>query len=171
MFKFKYVAVAVLAATASAASFASLPVITLTGGSGSFAGSASTNTFSLTLSEAAANLTALVSANYLGAGYDVTAATFDGLSFNPQVNVSTPSGGFDYWTYQAASIAAGDHEIIISGNAIGGSTVGFTGSITVASTPITPPPLPAVPEPETYAMLLAGLGLMGAVARRRMMKS
>jgi hypothetical protein len=25
----------------------------------------------------------------------------------------------------------------------------------------------AVPEPETYAMLLAGLGLMGAVARRK----
>ncbi len=25
----------------------------------------------------------------------------------------------------------------------------------------------AVPEPETYAMLLAGLGLMGVVARRR----
>lgn len=25
----------------------------------------------------------------------------------------------------------------------------------------------AVPEPETYAMLLAGLGLMGTIARRR----
>ncbi len=29
----------------------------------------------------------------------------------------------------------------------------------------------AVPEPETYAMLLAGLGLMGAVARRRRAKA
>ncbi|WP_240791862.1 PEP-CTERM sorting domain-containing protein [Rhodoferax bucti] len=33
------------------------------------------------------------------------------------------------------------------------------------SFPVTP-----VPEPETYAMLLAGLGLMGAVARRRQTK-
>jgi hypothetical protein len=34
--------------------------------------------------------------------------------------------------------------------------------------PIIPqPPLPPVPEPETYAMLLAGLGIVGAVARRR----
>jgi|CXWL01.1.fsa_nt_gi hypothetical protein len=30
-----------------------------------------------------------------------------------------------------------------------------------------PPPPPPVPEPETYAMLLAGLGLMGFSARRR----
>jgi hypothetical protein len=28
----------------------------------------------------------------------------------------------------------------------------------------------AVPEPETYAMLLAGLGLMGTIARRRKSK-
>ncbi len=31
----------------------------------------------------------------------------------------------------------------------------------------TAPPVTAIPEPETYAMLLAGLGLMGFVARRR----
>ena len=29
------------------------------------------------------------------------------------------------------------------------------------------PPVTAVPEPETYVMLLAGLGLMGFVTRRR----
>ncbi|MDR3213796.1 MAG: DVUA0089 family protein [Azoarcus sp.] len=32
------------------------------------------------------------------------------------------------------------------------------------------PGVPAVPEPETYAMLLAGLGVVGAVARRRSKK-
>jgi hypothetical protein len=30
--------------------------------------------------------------------------------------------------------------------------------------------LAPVPEPETYAMLLAGLGVMGAVVRRRKQK-
>jgi len=34
-------------------------------------------------------------------------------------------------------------------------------------TVITPPPVDGVPEPETYAMLLAGLGLLGFFARRR----
>ena len=37
------------------------------------------------------------------------------------------------------------------------STGTYTGGINVA----------AVPEPETYAMLLAGLGLIGFTARRR----
>jgi len=41
-----------------------------------------------------------------------------------------------------------------------------TGSISATVTNTTP-----VPEPETYAMMLAGLGLMGAIARRRKAKA
>ena len=39
--------------------------------------------------------------------------------------------------------------------------------ITLTNVGSTLPPPPVVPEPETYAMLLAGLGLVGAVVRRR----
>lgn len=45
------------------------------------------------------------------------------------------------------------------------SGLAFDG-ITIAGTPITP-----VPEPESLALLLAGLGIVGAVARRRQSKS
>ena len=52
-----------------------------------------------------------------------------------------------------------------SGVGGGGSGGGFTGGSII---PVTPD-IPAVPEPETYAMLLAGLGLV-ALARRRKSK-
>ncbi|HSH72747.1 MAG TPA: PEP-CTERM sorting domain-containing protein [Methylophilaceae bacterium] len=42
---------------------------------------------------------------------------------------------------------------------------------TVAIPTIPTGPVAAVPEPETYAMMLSGLGLMGFVARRRSKKS
>jgi hypothetical protein len=51
-----------------------------------------------------------------------------------------------------ASLAAGSYQFDIKS-----STGVFTGALSVA----------AVPEPETYAMLLAGLGLIGFSARRR----
>lgn len=56
--------------------------------------------------------------------------------------------------------AGGHMELNITG--ITNGTLGglYSGSISAAP----------VPEPETYAMLLAGLGLMGAVVRRRSMR-
>lgn len=56
----------------------------------------------------------------------------------------------------------------------GPSSIDFTYSIAFSTTPIDAsvfsPPVAEIPEPETYAMLLAGLGLLGFAARRRKLK-
>jgi hypothetical protein len=59
--------------------------------------------------------------------------------------------------YNFSALSPGDYEFTVFGTKPNDSSYRFLGSISV-----TP-----VPEPETYAMLLAGLGLMGAIARRR----
>jgi len=56
------------------------------------------------------------------------------------------------------SLSAGDYFIKVTG--IGAGTGGI-GAYAVASQ------VAAVPEPESYAMFLAGLGIIGAIARRR----
>jgi len=65
--------------------------------------------------------------------------------------------------YTAALSAVSDQELTAGGNARYGTDVTVDGYAKVTYTYETAP----VPEPETYAMLLAGLGLVGAVARRR----
>lgn len=58
------------------------------------------------------------------------------------------------------NVLAGFYTVKASGSVVGGAipNLAFIG----ANYTVTP-----VPEPETYAMLLAGLGLMGVIARRR----
>jgi hypothetical protein len=58
-----------------------------------------------------------------------------------------------------ALVAGTQYTLSITG--VAAAPTNYWGSISV------PTPVASVPEPETYAMLLAGLGVIGAIARRR----
>lgn len=72
---------------------------------------------------------------------------------------STDSSDYNY-TFSATGLSAGTYYLKLNGSTWG-TNASYAGYLN-----ITP-----VPEPESYAMFLAGLGLMGAVARRRIKKS
>jgi hypothetical protein len=56
-------------------------------------------------------------------------------------------------------LGAGDYYLEIAGKSIG-ATAGYNGTITLS----------AVPEPETNSLLLAGIGMLGFIARRKFTK-
>lgn len=153
--------------TVSAVTITPLPTGVPNQWSAQFSGNAASNSFTLDLSSfvGALDLTALLSANlFFGSGYNITSASFDGNAFSPVINVTTPAGSADYWTYGPSTVAATLHTLLVNGSS--GNAGGFTGSLGISATPTPPPPVP-VPEPETYALLLAGLGVLGFVAMRR----
>lgn len=95
--------------------------------------------------------------NVMLSGQNVS--NIDGLSYSlwsGSTQLHTFTG--DNTTNWANALPAGDYVIKVTGNANGshGGTYGLAMSL--------------VPEPQTYAMLLAGLGLVGFAARRRAAK-
>lgn len=67
------------------------------------------------------------------------------------------TGATDVWTLSASSLAAGSYYLQVSGSLVSNTSGAFGGSVM----------LNPVPEPETYGMMLAGLGVVGLLARRR----
>jgi hypothetical protein len=70
---------------------------------------------------------------------------------------SLQSGAIDVWTLSTNSLAAGNYYVLVSGNLVSDTAASFGGAVMLAP----------VPEPETYGMMLAGLGVLGFLARRR----
>ena len=86
------------------------------------------------------------------------------VSISAPTKIITASSGSATVTTLASSanlLSGAAYTFQISGNSLGAA--GYTGIIALTNLPT----VPAVPEPETYAMLLAGIGMMGMIARRR----
>lgn len=67
-------------------------------------------------------------------------------------------GALEWWTFETMGMAPGAYVLHVVGNVVGnagGSYAGQFGTLSV------------VPEASTLAMMLAGMGIVGAVARRR----
>jgi hypothetical protein len=69
--------------------------------------------------------------------------------------------GWGDWTLGTVSFAGLASDTLIQFHAV------WTGATDGAESFFLVPNTPAIPEPETYAMMLAGLSLLGFVARRR----
>lgn len=75
------------------------------------------------------------------------------ISSGTQVN----KGAMDVWSVSSSNLSAGDYYLLVSGNMVSNTAASFGGAVMLAP----------VPEPETYGMMLAGLGVLGFLARRR----
>ena len=71
------------------------------------------------------------------------------------------SGAFDLWTIASDNLAAGDYYLQVSGELVSDAGASFGGAVALAP----------VPEPETYGLMLGGLGVLGFLAHRRRTRS
>ena len=162
--KLKFVAAAVLA-LASATSFATtLAPLTPSASFSNTVTGAFTDTWTFNLATPAAVAASVTNvevsfASMSAGGIIGLQAWLNGMElFGPNSSVST--GGVTVATQVragGATLPAGMYSLMVSGTGITGSNASYGGNIVAIP----------VPEPETYAMMLAGLVAVGFLARRR----
>lgn len=96
----------------------------------------------------------LVQAGAGAASITFTTVTLDGIDLLPSL-VAVPGGSFIILS--DLLFAAGDHVLVIGGTAGGNASYGGTVNFAVT----------AVPEPATWAMMIAGIAAVGVTLRRR----
>ena len=109
------------------------------------------------------NLDAIISSisRTADVGLDITGLALYGEDDTLITNgTSLQSGAIDVWSITANNLAAGDYYLRVSGNLVSDAGASFGGAVMLAP----------VPEPETYGMMLGGLGILGFLARRRKAK-
>lgn len=91
-------------------------------------------------------------------GLDITGLTlFTGTGTQVATGSALHSGAIDVWTLTSNNLAVGNYYVQVSGRMVSATSGSFGGAVMLAP----------VPEPATYGMMLAGLGLVGFMARRR----
>lgn len=148
-----------VAAFLAAGAASAATTLNLSSGAVTFSSSAALETYTFTLptpvTDAEGTLTATLTPK---AGYDITSVKFssDGVTWTSLVDESIGSPDrFDNYTLFSGSLAAGTYYFTIAG--VSKANGRYEGSLSV-----TP-----VPEPESLALAVAGLGVAGFVARRR----
>lgn len=91
-----------------------------------------------------------------GAGFVISDIWFDGASVTALTANSAISSDFSNWAYSVANLTAGTHTIQVFGSEF--QNASFNGLVSITA---------AVPEPQTYALLLTGVAAMAFVHRRR----
>ncbi|MES2151878.1 MAG: FxDxF family PEP-CTERM protein [Pseudomonadota bacterium] len=115
--------------------------------------------FTFNVSAAGSGLDAIVSsiARTAATGLDITGLNLYNGSGLVATGTMVSSGAQDVWTLSANGLAIGSYYVQVSGNMLSTTSGSFGGSVMLAP----------VPEPATFGMLLAGLGVAGWLARRR----
>lgn len=128
-------------------------------GSGYEGSSSVTSTFTKLTSDL--TITGFNLVRYVGSESNVV-----GMITGINKTAATVPGGLpadDNWSIASQGLIAGDYYVQILGKVNFPALVSYSGVLTVLA--VTP-----VPEPETYGMMLGGLALLGAVARRKAAK-